>query len=86
MAELADAFIALPGGIGTLDELFEVWTLTQLEQQHKPCALLNVGGFFDGLLSFIDHATAEGFLRPRHRAILHVADDATTLLGQLQLI
>lgn len=81
MAELGDVFIALPGGIGTLDELFEVWTLSQLEQHNKPCALLNINGFFDPLLAFLDRAVDIGFLRPRHRALLTVASDPQTLLA-----
>src|SRR5688572_23328516 len=70
MNELADAFLALPGGIGTMDELFEAWTWTQLSVQHKPCALLNQDGYYDSLIEFLDLAVAEGFLRPRHRAAL----------------
>lgn len=83
MGELADAFLALPGGIGTLDELFEVWTWNQLELQAKPCALLNPGGYFDALIEFLDHATRKGFLRPRHRAVLRVGCDAAALLDEL---
>lgn len=86
MAELGDVFIALPGGIGTLDELFEVWTLSQLEQHNKPCALLNINGFFDPLVAFLDRAVEAGFLRPRHRALLTVAHDPLTLLVGWKLL
>jgi len=83
MGELSDAFLTLPGGIGTLDELFEVWTWTQLDLHDKPCALLNHGGYFDGLIEFLDHATRQGFLRPRHRAALRVGSDPAALLDEL---
>lgn len=83
MGELSDAFVALPGGIGTMDELFEVWTWTQLGLQHKLAGLLNVGGYFDGLVEFIDHAAAEGFLKPAHREALIVETDAARLLDRL---
>jgi uncharacterized protein (TIGR00730 family) len=81
MAELSDAFIALPGGAGTLEELFEVWTWAQLGSHAKPCALLNVGGFYDRLLGFLDHVVDEAFLKPAHRDMLLVADEPETLLG-----
>ena len=81
MAQLADGFIALPGGFGTLDELFEITTWNQLGYHHKPVGLLNVGGFFDLLLRFLDHAAQRGFVRPDHRAILHAAPDLSELLG-----
>ncbi len=68
MAELSDGFIALPGGVGTLDETFEIWTWAQLGHHNKPCALLNVDGYFDKLNSFLDLVATEGFLRPEHRA------------------
>lgn len=70
MAELADGFIALPGGIGTLEEFFEVWTWGQLGLHHKPFGLLNVAGFFDPLLAFLDHLTDQRFLRAEHRGML----------------
>ena len=66
MAELSDGFIALPGGIGTLEEIAEIWTWSQLGLHQKPIGVLNVAGFYNGLLSFIDHAVAEAFLRPDH--------------------
>jgi hypothetical protein len=68
MAELSDGFIALPGGVGTLDETFEIWTWAQLGHHNKPCALLNVEGYYDKLNSFLDLVATEGFLRPEHRA------------------
>jgi len=83
MADLADAFIALPGGIGTLEELFEVWTWAQLGLHPKPLGLLDVGGYFDHLHVFLDHMVAEGFLKERHRAMAQIADDPAVLLALL---
>lgn len=83
MMELSDAFIALPGGIGTLDELFEVWTTTQLGLHTKPCGLLNVQGYFDHLLNFLDHAVTQGFLREQHRRQLKSHDDPQMLIQVL---
>ena len=83
MAELADGFVALPGGIGTLEELMEVWTWMQLGIHRQPVGLLNVAGYFDGLLAFVDHAVAEGFVRPAHRDLLLVADTPAALLDAL---
>jgi uncharacterized protein (TIGR00730 family) len=83
MAELSDAFVALPGGIGTLEELIEVYTWSQLGIHEKACGLLNVRGYYDGLVAFLDHAVAAGFLRPQHRAVLSVADDPAALLDAL---
>lgn len=83
MAELADGFIALPGGFGTLDELCEILTWAQLGIHHKPCALLNVNGYFDGFLQFLDTAVAEGFLRGEHRALLIVSQQINDLLDQM---
>jgi uncharacterized protein (TIGR00730 family) len=83
MAELADAFVALPGGAGTLEELFEAYTWSQLGLHAKPCGLLNVRGYYDGLVAFLDHAVAEGFLRPEHRATLLVGVDPAGLLEAL---
>jgi len=85
IGELSDAFVALPGGIGTMDELFEVWTWTQLGLQHKLAALLNVGGYFDPLIEFLDRAVAEGFLRPQHREGLIVETQVERLLSRLVL-
>ncbi|WP_437995540.1 TIGR00730 family Rossman fold protein [Sorangium sp. So ce185] len=83
MAALSDAFIALPGGIGTLEELFEVWTWTQLGSQEKPVGLLDVAGYYRPLIAFLDHVVAERFLKPGHRAMLQVESDAEALLGLL---
>lgn len=83
MADLADAFVALPGGFGTLDELFEVLTWSQLGIHAKPAGLLEVGGFWSGLAGFLDHAVVEGFLRPAHRTMLLVDDDPARLLARL---
>lgn len=80
MSELADGFIALPGGMGTLDELAEAITWGQLGIHAKPCGLLDVRGYFGPLLAFADHAVAEGFLRPEHRAAVSVATDPGELL------
>ena len=84
MAELSDAFIALPGGIGTLEELFEVYTWAQLGLHRKPCALLNVDGYFDGIETFLGHAVAERFLRQETRDLLLVESDPAVLLERLQ--
>jgi uncharacterized protein (TIGR00730 family) len=83
MGDMSDAFLSLPGGIGTLDELFEAWTWTQLGLHRKPSALLNHGGYYDQLVGFLDHAVAEGFQRPRHRAALMVGSEVEPLLDQL---
>ena len=83
MSELSDGFIALPGGIGTLEEWFEVWTWSQLGFQPKPCGLLNVAGYYDHLLAFLDHMTAERFLTDIHRGMAVVDDDPERLLDRL---
>ena len=80
MSDLADGFLAIPGGAGTLEEFFEVWTWAQLGIHRKPCGLLNVHGYFDGLLTFLDHAVSERFLRLEHRAMVLVEDDVERLL------
>jgi uncharacterized protein (TIGR00730 family) len=82
MAELADAFVALPGGLGTLDELFEVMTWAQLGLHGKPIGLLEVEGFFAPLVAYLDRAVAEGFIRTEHRAALTVATEPEALLEQ----
>jgi uncharacterized protein (TIGR00730 family) len=86
MTRLADAFLVLPGGYGTLDELFEVLTLQQLSIHDKPCGLLNVAGFFDGLITYLDHATAQGFLLPQYRKMLAVDADPKALLAQIGVV
>jgi uncharacterized protein (TIGR00730 family) len=83
MADLSDAVVMLPGGYGTLDEFFEAVTWTQLGIHDKPCGVLNVAGFFDSLLAFVDRALAEGFIREKHRDLLIVGDDADALLDRL---
>ena len=83
MADRADAFIAMPGGVGTFEELFETFTWLQLGYHDKPVGLLNVGGFYDGMLGFLGHAVREGFLKQVHADLLHVADLPGTLLDQL---
>lgn len=80
MADLSDAFIAMPGGFGTLDELFEMLTWAQLGLHCKPGALLDVGGYFTHLLEFLDHVNREGFLRDEHRTLLPVFEDVAALL------
>ena len=84
MAELADAFVALPGGIGTLEELFEVYTWAQLGLHRKPCALLNVEGYYDQLEAFLAHAVDERFLRGETRELLMVERDPAVLLERLR--
>jgi uncharacterized protein (TIGR00730 family) len=84
MAELADAFIALPGGIGTLEELFEVYTWAQLGLHRKPCALLNVEGYYDGVATFLDHAVEERFLPHQTRELLMIESDPARLIDRLR--
>ncbi len=83
MAERADAFLALPGGYGTLDEFLEILTWAQLGLHAKPCVLVNVRGFYDQLLGFLDHAVEAGFLQPSNRTLIQVADDVEAALGGL---
>ena len=83
MADLADGFIALPGGWGTVEEFFEVLTWAQLGLHRKPCGLLNVEGYFDRLLSFVGHTIDEGFLRREHGAMIAVSDLPRALLDKL---
>ena len=84
MAELADAFVALPGGIGTLEELVEVFTWSQLGLHRKPCGLLDVEGYYQRLADFLDHAVQERFLLEQHRATLMVESDPGPLLERLR--
>ena len=83
MNELAHAFVAMPGGFGTLEEFFETVTAVQLGRHAKPCGLLDVDGFFGPLLGFLDHAVEEGLLRPHNRAVVVVDDDPGGLLDRL---
>jgi uncharacterized protein (TIGR00730 family) len=80
MAELADAFIALPGGLGTFEEFLEILTWAQLGIHQKPCGLLNVAGYYDPLVALIDHSVAERFVRPEHRAMMLVEEEPEALL------
>jgi uncharacterized protein (TIGR00730 family) len=84
MAELADGFVALPGGLGTFEELFEVWTWAQLGYHRKPCALLNAGGFYDKLTDFLDDVVERGFVKPIHRAMLIVESDPAALIDAIR--
>lgn len=84
MAVLSDGFIAMPGGFGTLEEIIETLTWAQLRFHDKPCGLLNVKGFFDHLLTFFDHAMAEGFVRPAHRQMLMVSESPGALIQQFE--
>jgi uncharacterized protein (TIGR00730 family) len=84
MAELSQGFIAMPGGFGTLEELFEMVTWAQLGIHAKPIGLLNVDGFYDGLVSFARHQVQEGFVREGHAALMHVDADAEALVRRLR--
>jgi uncharacterized protein (TIGR00730 family) len=83
MAELADAFLILPGGYGTLEELLEVVTWAQLRLHTKPCILINTAGYWDGLLAFLDTAVAAGFLKLKNRELLLLAGDANDAVGMV---
>jgi len=83
MADMSDAFVLMPGGIGSLEETFEVWTWSQLGIHQKPVGLLNVEGFFDGLETFLDHLVNESFVKPVHRNILISDDDPARLIDKL---
>jgi uncharacterized protein (TIGR00730 family) len=85
MAELSDGFIALPGGMGTLEELFEMLTWSQLGIHAKPVALLNVGGFYDGLISFVSHQRDEGFVRAEHAGLMMVETTPEAVVRALQV-
>jgi uncharacterized protein (TIGR00730 family) len=84
MFELSDAFVALPGGLGTLEELAELLTWGQLGMHAKPCGLINVGGYFDSLLAFLEHAVSQGFMKREHRDMLLVAQEPEDLLELLE--
>jgi uncharacterized protein (TIGR00730 family) len=84
MAELSDGFVALPGGYGTLDELFEILTWAQLGMHHKPVGLLNVGGFWDPLVALVGHMIDEGFVPEDQRALLLVESDPAVLLARMR--
>ena len=82
MADLSDGFVALPGGWGTIEEIFEVLTWAQLGFHDKPCGLLNIGGYYDRLHAFLEHAIAEEFVKPVYRQMLIVEDDPERLLDR----
>lgn len=82
MADLSDGFIALPGGIGTLEELFEIWTWAQLGFHQKPCGLLNVDGYFNALIEFLNHVQTEQFVKPHHHDLLIVESEPNPLLDR----
>lgn len=84
MAGLSDAFVALPGGIGTLEEVFEVWTWAQLGLHARPCGVLNVAGYYDGLVAFLDHTVAEGFVKDANRSMLIVSEEPADLLDRFE--
>ena len=84
MADLADAFIALPGGLGTLEEIFEIWTWAQLGLHQKPVGFLDIDGFYAPLMQFLDRAVAARFVRAEHRAIALIEKDAATLLDKFE--
>ena len=84
MEQLSEGFIAMPGGIGTMEEMFEIWTWAQLGQHRHPVGLLNVNGYYDELVAFLDKMTEQGFLAPEHRGALIVADRPTKLLDAFE--
>jgi uncharacterized protein (TIGR00730 family) len=84
MAELSDGFVGLPGGIGTMEEFFEVLSWAQLNLHDKPCGLLNTRGYYDHIAGFLDHAVAEAFLSPKHRSLLIVEDEPEKLVDRFE--
>lgn len=84
MADLADGFVALPGGLGTLEEVFEILTWAQIGIHSKPCAFLNIDGYYDKLISFLDDLVEQRFVKPEHRALALVVDDHRELLPRLR--
>jgi uncharacterized protein (TIGR00730 family) len=84
MAELSDGFVALPGGVGTLEELFEVWTWAQLGFHKKPVGLLNIAGFYNPLIAFLDHVSAEQFMKPQHRGMLLVESEPEKMIAAMK--
>ncbi len=84
MADLADGFVALPGGVGTMEEFFEALTWTQLGIHEKPCGLLNVSGYFDPIIAFLDHAVSQRFIRSEHRQMVLVHDEPDELLDLME--
>lgn len=84
LAELSDGFLAMPGGLGTMEELFEIWTWGQLGLHRKPYGLFEVNGFYAPLLAFLDHAVSEGFIRQEYRSLLVVDDDPAALISRME--
>ncbi|MFC6673705.1 TIGR00730 family Rossman fold protein [Marinobacterium aestuariivivens] len=84
MSDLADGFIALPGGVGTFEEIFEIWCWGQLGLHSKPFGLLNIDGYYDKLMEFVLHSREEGFVRPQYVEMLLMASEAETLLGAFE--
>jgi uncharacterized protein (TIGR00730 family) len=84
MAELSHGFIAMPGGIGTMEEFFEVLSWAQLGLHQKPCGLLNVARYYDPLIQFLDHAVSDDFIKPKHRALMFVEENAANLLDRFE--
>jgi len=85
MAEVSDAFVALPGGWGTIEEIFEMLTWAQLGFHEKPCGMLNVSGYFDGLFAFLEHAVGERFVKPEFRELLILEEDPRRLLDRFEI-
>ena len=83
MAELSDGFIAMPGGFGTIEEIFEVITWAQLNFHNKPCGLLNINGYYDNLIKFMDNAVKEKFIEPENRAMILIDEEPETLLEKM---
>ena len=86
MADLSDGFIAMPGGLGTMEEFFEVLSWAQLSLHNKPCGLLNIGRYYDHLIRFMNHAVDQEFLKPKHRALLIVEEEPSRLLDRFEPI
>jgi hypothetical protein len=86
MAELSDGFIAMPGGIGTMEEFFEVLSWAQLGLHEKPCGLFNVSGYYDPMIEFLDRAVKEDFIKPKHRALMIVESDSGELLDRFEKV
>ncbi len=84
MEQLSDGFIAMPGGLGTIEEFFEVWTWTQLNMHQKPCGLLNICGYFDQLLNFLDHTVEEQFVQADHRHMIIVEENSHKLIDHFR--
>ncbi|WP_298818444.1 TIGR00730 family Rossman fold protein [uncultured Roseibium sp.] len=84
MADLSDAFVALPGGVGTLEEIFEVWTWGQLGYHQKPCGFLNIEGYYDQLVAFLDHQTQEAFTKQAMRDMVQISDSPLDLIGKFE--